>query len=482
MTPVENQFILEQLPGARGDYVKVYLYGLMYCYHPREEISIDTISRELGLSPDEVQAAFRYWERHGAVRRISDHPPAWQYISFKQRSMTTEDFTDPEYAAFTREVEHAMEGFRLLRGSEMAAVYEWKEGSLKLPTEVILLILNHTARTRGKNFRIADAEKLAVKVAEENAYTEEEAAEVLARDETATAGMRRILRILGKRYTPSDANMALYSKWTQEWQFSQEAIEEACSQTGTNDPSLALVDSILQKTYISSRNNGKAILASDDVRESAEHHENVKKAMRALGRTGTVTQYQEEIYDRMLLLYPHEIIMIGAEECGRKKKDPESLLQLLQSWHERGFTSKEEINRHILAFREREAFIKKIRSRWNSRETDAGDHGMEMLVRWEEKLGMSRDVIMKAADYAAEARRPMNYLDNLMNRYAEKGIHTVSEAEQDHRMFSAQYQETAQKPGERKTTAQGYHQRDYSKEQEAAFNRMMSMDGEEGNA
>ena len=29
VTPVDNQFILEQLPGARGDYVKVYLYGLL---------------------------------------------------------------------------------------------------------------------------------------------------------------------------------------------------------------------------------------------------------------------------------------------------------------------------------------------------------------------------------------------------------------------------------------------------------------------
>ena len=28
-TPVQNQFILEYMPSAPGDYVKVYLYGLM---------------------------------------------------------------------------------------------------------------------------------------------------------------------------------------------------------------------------------------------------------------------------------------------------------------------------------------------------------------------------------------------------------------------------------------------------------------------
>ena len=29
VTPVANQFLLEYMPMARGDYVKVYLYGLM---------------------------------------------------------------------------------------------------------------------------------------------------------------------------------------------------------------------------------------------------------------------------------------------------------------------------------------------------------------------------------------------------------------------------------------------------------------------
>ncbi len=50
VTPVENQFILEQLPGARGDYVKVYLYGLLYCYHPKEETSLDSMARDLDMT------------------------------------------------------------------------------------------------------------------------------------------------------------------------------------------------------------------------------------------------------------------------------------------------------------------------------------------------------------------------------------------------------------------------------------------------
>ena len=101
VTPLENQFILEFLPEAKGDYVKVYLYGLLRCYHPEADMNLDRMSHELGMTEDEIAAAFRYWERRGIVRRISDHPPAWEYVNIKQRSLSAEDIQDPEYIAFS---------------------------------------------------------------------------------------------------------------------------------------------------------------------------------------------------------------------------------------------------------------------------------------------------------------------------------------------------------------------------------------------
>lgn len=474
VTPVDNQFILEQLPGAKGDYVKVYLYGLMYCYHPKEEVNIDTISHDLSLTREEVMAAYRYWERHGAVRRISDHPPAWQYLNFRQRMISPEETVDPDYADFNREVANSFEGVRDFRGSEIAAIYEWKE-SMQLPNEVILMILSHMLRTRGKSFRIADAEKLAMKLADENARTENEAAEALSRDEAAAAGMRRILRILGKRYMPSEAQTALYIKWTRDWGFTHAAIEEACGQTGTADPNLSLVDAILQKAYEANRGNGEKTLRKEDVLKSADLHNQIKKVMREIGRTGTVTPYQEEMYARMSALYPQDIILIAAKECGRKRKDPESVLKLLESWKARGFASREEVEDHIRLFRDREAFIRQIRSRWSSHEQDSGEHSMEMLSRWEDQMGMSRELILKAADFSAEVRYPMAYMNTLLNRYAEKGIRTAEEAEIDRREYAEQYREAAKKSGKKEQpAAQQYIQRDYSGEQEAALERMMN--------
>ncbi len=53
VTPLENQFILEYMPDAKGDYVKVYLYGLMQCYHPQKDMSLTKMAHELNVTEDE---------------------------------------------------------------------------------------------------------------------------------------------------------------------------------------------------------------------------------------------------------------------------------------------------------------------------------------------------------------------------------------------------------------------------------------------
>lgn len=49
VTPVENQFILEHMVSAKGDDVKVYLYGLMHCYRPGSGMDLQQMAKDLGM-------------------------------------------------------------------------------------------------------------------------------------------------------------------------------------------------------------------------------------------------------------------------------------------------------------------------------------------------------------------------------------------------------------------------------------------------
>ena len=471
ITAVENQFILEYLPGAKGDYVKVYLYGLLCCYHPKKEMDIGSMSRELGVTEEEILTAFRYWERKGIVRRVRDHPPEWQYVNIKQKNLVTDDAPDADYIRFSREVENCFEGIRVFHGSEMAACYEWTE-DLHLPVEVVLMLLKHMARTRGKSFRIRDAEKVAILLSDEKAFTAEDAEQILSRDEAMNSGFRKVLRKMGKKYNPSDANIMLYSKWINEWRFTHDAVEAACGLTGKNDPSLALLDSILDQIRNGTPNAES--LERSDVERYEREREHLREVLAEMGQFGPAAPDKQKMYSAMEKLYPQKIILMAAKECAAKQSSFESVLKLLESWSERGFTTEEQITAHIRAFHEKEDFLKSLRKKWAGRDADPGLKAMQLLDKWEDELDFSHDMISLAADMAFEAKKPVSYMDKLLTTWAEKNIRTPEEAKKGQQLPSEKTSKTV--------TAQQYTQRDYTGEQDEAMRRMLEMNGDGGNA
>ena len=471
VTPVENQFILEYLAGARGDYVKVYLYGLLCCYHPKKEMDIAAMSRELNLAEDVILAAFRYWERQHVVRRISDNPPTWQYINIKQMNLSgAAEGPEPEYARFSREIANAFEGEREFHGSEIAACYEWKE-DLGLGTDVIIMLLKYMARTRGKSFKIKDAEKLAIRLSQEEAYNAEDAEQVLGRDEAIASGLRRVLRKLGMRFNPSDANLNLFRKWTEEWHFSQEAIEDACDRTGTSTPSLAVVDAILERAWRNAE--GGKELGKEDLDAADAKRRNLREVLKELGQYGAATPAQQKQYDRMTEMFSKEVILLAAGECAAKQKHFDSVIKLLESWQERGFTDEQQIREHIAAFHGKEEYLKTLRQKWAGRDTDIGQKTMAMLDKWEGGMGFSREMISLAADEAFEAKRPIAYMDKILTEWAGKGI-TTPEDVQKEKQKRADEPPAARKPSGKSVVAQQYPQRDYSGEQNAAMESMIA--------
>lgn len=66
-TKVENLFINEFLPDAPGDYVKVYLFGLMYAQY-EQDMDSAKLAMIIGLSEKEIEEAWIYWESRGLVR------------------------------------------------------------------------------------------------------------------------------------------------------------------------------------------------------------------------------------------------------------------------------------------------------------------------------------------------------------------------------------------------------------------------------
>lgn len=72
-TCVENIFINEYLTQAPGDYVKVYLFALMYADFDMS-LTNETIAKHLGMEDEDVLKAWTYWEKIGVVRKHYEKP------------------------------------------------------------------------------------------------------------------------------------------------------------------------------------------------------------------------------------------------------------------------------------------------------------------------------------------------------------------------------------------------------------------------
>ena len=429
ITPVENQFILEYLPAAKGDYVKVYLYGLMRCYHPEEDMNLDRMCHELNMTEDLVRAAFGYWERRRLVRRTSDNPPMWQYVNIKQLNTTGEPDPDPEYISFSNDLYEAFDKVRRLHGNELNTCFEWYE-ELKLPMEVIIMLLNHMISIKGRNFRFNDADKIAVQMAAENVRTVEDAEAFFTRDEQAYTGIRKILKMLGKKYLPSEAQIALYRKWNKEWGFSHEAIETAAELTAKGDPSTGYLDGILS----SLRKEGT--LTPDKIRRSALRSEAFREVLKEL-KKGEVNSSNLQLYDQMLELYPQGVILIAARECGYNGKDTEDTLKLLYSWKEKGLESQQDVENYVQAFHDQTSLIRKLKGIWGTDEGRISKTDRSLIAKWENEMGFSRELILEAALYASEAKQPMTYLDSILSYYSGKGISTIEQMRLEHEKFKS---------------------------------------------
>lgn len=465
VTAVDNLFIQEYLPAAKGDYVKVYLYGLLNTYHPSQNMTLDTFARDLNLSDVDVENAYRYWERRGLVQKIADNPPAYRYLSAKQILLTGKAVVDEEYESFSLKLNELFGTTRKLHGGETQLAFEWVE-ELNLPRDVVLMLISHLIQTRGKQFSFQTAQKQAIELANEKALTPEDAMAVLTRKKAVYDGTKKVLRRMGKRRAPSEDETGLYEKWLSDYGFTEEAILEACRETVKGDPSFAYLDGILKG--VKSRMGDDQLPNTKRRMEAAldgekQRGEPLRKLYRTLGLRGApVTEGTLSLYEQMTEVASEEIILLAAGECARTGGKLDDVMQLITSWKNKGLNTPLKVKDYIALFNWQNAFLQDMYTLWGKRtRPTASDRAA--LSRWTNEYGFTDDAIGMIAPYAEHTERPVAYMETILKDLYQKGALSVDAMAAQMSAFRKQQKG---KPADKvKTVAhQGYEQRDYNED------------------
>ncbi len=481
VTPVDNQFILEYLPAATGDAVRVYLYGLMQCYHPEQAMTITQMARELNMTEEAVLTAYRHWERKGLVRRIADHPPQFRYVSIKQLTMTGGALpVDQEYEQFATAVYGLFGNDRRLHGAEMSRCYEWVE-ELHLPQEVVLYLIREMIAQHGKTVAIKTIEKRAALLAEEEVQTVEDAEVILARDKAIWDGSRAVIRRLGKRRYPSEDEQAMYRTWHVEWGFSGEDILAACAETVKGEPTFAYLGGILNRLRAEKKTSGVKAAIQQEKDEAAPLKAllSVMKLQNVKINKGTMAVYAD-----MRALYPDNIILMAGQECAKRGADFEAVMTTLKNWKRNGLETAADVNAYMRQVDDQnDALTLLYELLGMDVKPNAADR--RLLTLWQEEYGYDIGFISQCAPWAAGKDKPMAYLGTMLGSFQEKGVRDIAAARAERENHQKAYAQKADQPAARPTKTveqQNYTQREYTHTDDAMDAMMRRWKEENGDA
>ena len=304
---VPRVFIDKYMADANGEFVKVYLF-LLRCMgsSATSDCSISAIADHFNYTEKDILRALKYWEKVGVLSielnnknqltglcfkdltggvqptvepaieitvapaaPVAEEPkPARAKKSASSATSKKREYTLDEVKEFTSNDEISELLFIIetylkhpLNSTEMNAVFFWYDG-LKFSRELIEYLVEYCITTGHSSLRYMD--KVAIGWAENGIDSIEKAKEHVAIRSKAYYSIMKAFGISGRNL--ADSEITFVNKWSKEYAFDIEIIQEACKRTisATQKPSFEYADTILTNWHNQNVHTLKDITALDE--------------------------------------------------------------------------------------------------------------------------------------------------------------------------------------------------------------------------
>lgn len=346
-TDVENIFLSEYMPTAPGDYVKVFLYGLLYSQN-NVEINNRQFALQLQMSEKQVEDAWSYWEQLGIVSRKYIINTNEYDIEFKNlralmyagvlnvETMAKEEMPEAIISEELKDLVYSVEQTigRTMSPSESLEVASWLN-ELGATSEVIMGAVEYCIEKgkRGINYMA----KVVLQWTKEGFKTKEDVENHISSLEARYGNYKKILQALGLNRAATEAERDMIDSWFDEMDYNMERVMDACVKASfISSPNIRYVNKVLQNWYeeakVDGRNvNSKLSISKADLNRYYEH---LRKEAEAKAEERKQEIYRNipriEDIDRELLelgmSFSRKLLSGNTEDVERTKK----LMELLE--------------------------------------------------------------------------------------------------------------------------------------------------------
>ncbi|MCH5161488.1 MAG: DnaD domain protein [Clostridiales bacterium] len=415
---VEHKFIVEYMPYADGDYVKVYLYGLSLAARKGDgDDTIERLSKRLGLDMATVDAAIEYWTNQGLMARLGDDVT---YLSLRTARPKIKKYDVDKYAEFNRNCQLFVTE-RQIAPREYDEYYAFME-KFDVEWQAMVAIVRYCTKLKGGNVSSPYILAVARNLVENGYRTRDEIENRLEEYGVYYNDLLYVLAPLGK--SPDHESVALYKKWTVNMHFEREAIRRAAELTKKGG--IAALDGRLT-TYCN-----LGLFGPDKITAYEDERHNLIKLTKAVNKSLGVFYENVETEITMFIRpwldlgFDKAAILAAADYCMQNGlKTMPDLDAVIRELFRAGITTEKEV-------RDRQ----KHESRYDERITDIMNAiGLKGAVRhayrtfysnWVENLKMPDDVIDSAASLSVGM--PFSYMNTILNNWSKAGVDTVEKA------------------------------------------------------
>lgn len=336
-TSVDNAFIIEFMPVAPDNAVKVYLYGLMLAASASEDAA--DIETALGMSPEAILDAYRFWEKQGLVRIIDSGKVNVQYLDARSAARTELSGSSGRYSELIVKLQ-AILGTRNLCGAELQKIYDWID-IFRFEPDAAVEIVRHCIEIKGARVNINYMDAVAKRLAAERYFSYEQVHECFIVELESASGAAAILKRWRISRRPTEDESELYRKWTRDWGFNSDAIDLACKDVVSSDrPSFKYLDAILA-SYHEGGN-----VSTEKIQQLAHEQDMIAELTRRVyvnaglaNRSTTVAHRQQvELWYKDWCMDP-ELIYYAAEQAAKAVHPFAETKRLLAAWHEAGIST-----------------------------------------------------------------------------------------------------------------------------------------------
>lgn len=323
-TLLPNDFIDNYMIDANGEFVKVYLFLLRHLDDPCSSLTITTIADCLNNTENDILRAFRYWENTGllSVERDADgkitglelqktaRPGETSVSEPVSETLQTGTISAPGGASAPQSKAVPIDSFRAqkeiksllfiaeqylgktLTHSEMETITYFYD-TLHMSADLIEYLLESCVENGHKSMHYI--QKVAFSWAEAGIESVSQAKEESA---LYSRSCYTVLNAFGiKNRGPASSELAYIKKWTEEFGFSSDIIEEACRRTisATHQPSFEYADKILTKWHGRNIHHLKDIVSLDE--EYQKVHASGRTPVKSRTAARNLNNFERRSYD-----------------------------------------------------------------------------------------------------------------------------------------------------------------------------------------